>query len=409
MVVKSASGVDIAAHSGGVTTPKGFVASGIHVGVKRQKKDLALVYSHHPCVAAGVFTTNKVQAAPVVISRDQLKHPVARAIVVNSGNANVCNGERGFTDAWSMVHTTASALGISPDEVIVASTGVIGYPLPIDKIEKGIPEAARVLDENGGSDAALAIMTTDTRPKEVAVRVTEGDRAYYIGAMAKGSGMIHPNMATMLAFITTDAAVDKGFLQESLKAAVDVSFNLISVDGDTSTNDSVIVLANGAAGGDVITAESEGASVFTQALTTVCIELAKMIAADGEGATKLVEVRVEGAKSVEDARDVVRSVTRSPLVKTAIHGNDANWGRILCAAGYSGAEFDPERASVYLGDVKVCENGVGLPFDEEAAAKVLRESEVVVRIDLGAGDAEATGWTCDLSADYVRINGGYRT
>lgn len=395
--------------SGGVTAPQGYTAAGIHAGLKRQRKDLSLLLSERPATTAGLFTTNRVQAAPVLLTRKRMAEAHARAIVVNSGNANACNGERGLADAERMAQATAEALGIKPEEVLVASTGVIGVPLPMEKIEAGIRAAAQALRADGGADAALGIMTTDTVPKEIAVTVSGDGYAYTIGGMAKGSGMIHPNMATMLAFITTDADVERSFLQESLKEAVDLSFNLISVDGDTSTNDMVVALANGAAGGPTIGAQSARAEEFQEALALVCTELAKMIARDGEGATKLVEVHVKGARTVADARTAVRSITCSPLVKTAIHGEDANWGRILCAAGYSGAEFDPADASVFLGDVKVCEHGVGLPFDEGVAAKVLAGDEVLLTVDLGAGSCEARGWTCDLTADYIRINGGYRT
>lgn len=397
--------------AGAITFARGFSASGIHIGIKRSRKDLALIVSDRPCAAAGVFTTNKVVAAPVTLSKEHLKYGAMRAVVINSGNANVCNGERGMKDARRMVDLTAEELEIQPEEVLVASTGVIGVPLPIEKIVRGIPLAVESLSTDGGGDAALGILTTDTVVKEAAVRVDDPvlGKAYVVGGMAKGSGMIHPNMATMLAFITTDASVDPSFLQETLKSAVDQSFNLISVDGDTSTNDMVVLLANGASGGKMIEAGDAAGADFQRAVTDVCTALAKKIAADGEGATKLVEVEVRGADTVDDARVAVRTISKSPLVKTAIHGEDANWGRILCAAGYSGIDFNPDRASVYLDDVKVCERGAGLPFDEEKASRVLSRDEVRIVVDLGAGNASAVGWTCDLTADYVKINGGYRT
>lgn len=395
--------------AGGITAPKGFVAAGVHAGIKRQKKDIALVFSERPCSAAATFTTNRVKAAPLLVTKEHVEGGPVRAIVVNSGNANACTGEQGLADARRMAAVCAEKLGIRPEEVVVASTGVIGVLLPMDKIEAGIAQAAAALSVSGAHDAALGIMTTDTRPKEVAV-VCECDGVQFrIGAMAKGSGMIHPNMATMLAFITTDAAVEREFLQERLKAAVDVSFNMITVDGDTSTNDMAVVLANGAAPGAAIKPGTPIAEVFSEALTRVCIELAKMIAADGEGATKLIEVRVKGAKSNRDARLAVKAVAGSSLVKTAVYGEDANWGRILCAVGYSGADFDPEKTTVYLGGVKVFEHGMGVPFDEQEAKSVLAAEEVAILIDLGEGEGEATGWTCDLTYDYVKINASYRT
>lgn len=394
---------------GGVTAPLGYVAAGVHCGVKRYKKDLCLVFSERPATAAGTFTTNRVKAAPLWVTQEHLRKGPVRAIVVNSGNANACNGPQGLEDAHRMARFAAQALSVAKEEVLVASTGVIGEPLPMEKIEAGIAAAAKELRRGGAKDAALAIMTTDTRPKEVALRFEVDGREYTLGGMAKGSGMIHPNMATMLAFLTTDAPVEQGFLSEALKAAVDRSFNLISVDGDTSTNDMAIVLANGAAGGEAITAGSEGAEAFARALESACVTLAKMIAADGEGATKLVEIRVTGAACESDARLAVRSISRSPLVKTAVAGEDANWGRILCAAGYSGAFFDPEKVRVKLGEVTVYEGGRRAVYDEADAKRALQGAEVVISVDLGAGEAAAVGWTCDLTYDYVKINASYRT
>ena len=398
-------GVEIEVVSGGVTAPAGFRAAGVHSGVKRQKKDLSLIVSDRDAACAGTYTTNRVKAAPLLVTKKhvELRRPV-RAVVVNSGNANACNGPQGMEDALAMVNKTASVLGVEPEQVLVASTGVIGVPLALDKILPGIEQAASQLSAAGAGDAAFGIMTTDTVPKEIAVRCG----GFSIGAMAKGSGMIHPNMATMLAFITTDAEVAWPLLEASLKEAVAKSFNMISVDGDTSTNDMVLVLANGASGVKVEPGTKEEAR-FSRALEYVCTELAKMIVRDGEGATKLIEVRVRGARSVEDARLAVRAITRSPLVKTAIFGEDANWGRILCAAGYSGAELVLENVRVELGDILVFDRGAGVPFDEGAAKEVLAQKDVVITVDLGAGDAEATGWTCDLTYEYVRINADYRT
>lgn len=407
-VVEANQGID--AIEGGVTAPRGFMAAGVHAGIKRQKKDIALVYSERPCTAAATYTTNRVKAAPLWVTEEHVRAGAIRAVVVNSGNANACTGQRGLEDARRMAEICARELGLSSShEVVVASTGVIGTPLPMDKIEAGIVQASAALSPAGGHDAALGIMTTDTRTKEVAFVCESDGVRFRIGGMAKGSGMIHPNMATMLAFITTDAAVPKEFLQKQLKEAVDVSFNMITVDGDTSTNDMAVVLANGAEEAAQIVPGSPLAELFSRALKRVCIELAKMIAADGEGATKLVEVRVKGAKSYEDARLAVKAIANSSLVKTAVYGEDANWGRILCAAGYSGAEFDPEKTSVYLGDVAVFHRGAGVAFDEEEAKQALSGSEVVITVDLGEGKAQATGWTCDLTYDYVKINASYRT
>ena len=395
--------------TGGVTAAAGFRAAGVAAGIKRERKDLALILSDTPCQAAATFTTNRVQAAPLQVSREHLQRGPVRAIVCNSGNANACNGPQGLADARRMAALAARAVGVEPHEVLVASTGVIGVPLPMEKIEAGIQKAALALSESGSAAAAEAIMTTDTRPKEAALSLQIGGRSVKVGGIAKGAGMIHPNMATMLAFITTDAAVEKAFLQASLRQAVDRSFNMVSVDGDTSTNDMVVVLANGRAGGETIEAGSAAAWAFQEALTALCIRLARMIAADGEGATKLIEITARGAATQEDARRVVRAIATSPLVKTAVYGEDANWGRILCAAGYSGAAFDPDCASVFLGDLPVYREGSGLPFDETRAKEILRAKEVRITVDLGAGAEEATGWTCDLTYDYIRINASYRS
>lgn len=406
-VVEANQGID--AIEGGVTAPRGFLAAGVHAGIKRQKKDIALVYSERPCTAAATYTTNRVKAAPLLVTQEHLRHDSIRAIVVNSGNANACTGQRGIEDARRMAAICARELGIEPHQVVVASTGVIGVPLPLDKIEAGIIQAKEALSPAGGHDAALGIMTTDTRTKEIAFLCECDGVRFRIGGMAKGSGMIHPNMATMLAFITTDAAVPKEFLQREMKQAVDATFNMITVDGDTSTNDMAVVLANGAEEAARIEPGTPLADLFSKALRRTCVELAKMIAADGEGATKLIEVRVKRAKTERDARLAAKAIANSSLVKTAVYGEDANWGRILCAVGYSGADFDPDKTSVYLGDVLVFHLGAGVAFDEGEAKQALSGSLVVITVDLGEGEAEATGWTCDLTYDYVKINASYRT
>lgn len=400
---------------GGVTAAIGFTAAGMHCGVKSSnpdKKDVALIYSEKPCTAAGAFTRNVVKAAPVVYTKQLLKSGRIQAVVANSGNANAC-APRGEVNARRMAACAAAALGLEAKDVAVASTGVIGQTLNIDAIEQGIPQLAKSLSRHGGNDASLAIMTTDTVQKQAAVELTLDGKTVTIGGMAKGSGMIHPNMGTMLCFITTDAAISAEMLRRALLSCVDVSFNRISVDGDTSTNDSCIIMANGLAGNSSITAEDADYAGFCAALRHVCIKLARMMAADGEGAKHLVTCLVRRAASVEKAELIGKSVIRSPLVKTAIFGTDANWGRILAAAGYSGAEFDPDKCSVAFmsdaGSIRVCENGRGLLFDEDAAKKILSEKEVIIDLDMAEGAAEATCWGCDLSYDYVRINGDYRT
>lgn len=394
---------------GGVTAPQGFTAAGVAAGIKNGKKDVALLVSDRPAAAAGVLTTNRVKASPVLVSMRHLEDGSARAVVVNSGNANACNGPRGEGDALSMTAETARLLGIPADQVLVASTGVIGQPLPMDKVLDGIRRAAAELNPQGGADAAAAIMTTDTVPKEEAVTVELDGCPVTVGGMAKGSGMIHPNMATMLAFVATDAAISPDLLHQALKQVVNRTFNMITVDGDTSTNDSVLALANGAAGNPPIKAEGPAYAAFCAALEVVCRKLAVAVARDGEGATKLLEVRVLGAATDDDARMAAKSVAASSLVKSAVFGEDANWGRVMCAVGYSGAAFNPGAVDIYLGEIKVAENGGALPFDEEAAALVLAKKEVVFTIDLKQGSAQATAWGCDLTYDYVRINGSYRT
>jgi glutamate N-acetyltransferase/amino-acid N-acetyltransferase len=394
---------------GGVTAAKGFLAAGVHCGLKAQGLDLAVIFSEVPAAGAAVFTTNKVAAAPVLLSRQHLGTGPMRAIVANSGNANACNGERGMADARAMAATAAEALGIKPEQVFVASTGVIGQPLAMDKVASGIKEAVPSLRVDGGEDAARAIMTTDTRKKERAVAVEVDGRQVTIGGIAKGAGMIQPNMATMLAFITTDCAINEDLLQEALKEAVDESFNMITVDGDTSTNDTVIILANGQAGNPPIQEKDGAYSAFLAGLKDLTRELAKDIVRDGEGATKLIEVKVKGARDFAAARQVAKAIANSNLVKTAIFGCDANWGRIICAAGYSGVDFIPEQVDIYLGDEQVAAKGAGLPFDEDRAKKILEQDEVAITVDLHMGGGLATVWTCDLTYDYIKVNASYRS
>lgn len=394
---------------GGVTAARGYRAAGVHAGLKRKRKDVALVVSDCPATVAGTFTTNQVKAAPVLVTMEHVKAGTARAIVVNSGNANACNGPQGYGDAERMAEYTAELLELQPQEVLVASTGVIGMPLPMDIVESGIAEASAQLDVTGWEDAAEAIMTTDTRPKTFAVEFQVDGKTVRLGGMAKGSGMIHPNMATMLAFVTTDAAVEASFLKDALRRVVQDTFNMISVDRDTSTNDMALVMANGFAGNAPIQAGTPAADVFEQALATVCTHLAKEIVVDGEGATKLVEITVTGASTTEEARTIARSISGSNLVKTAMYGEDANWGRILCAAGYAGVPFDATQVDIYLGEVCVSKNGSSIPFDETKASEVLRESEIHILLDLKAGEHQATAWTCDMTYDYIKINTSYRS
>ncbi|MDR3310331.1 MAG: bifunctional glutamate N-acetyltransferase/amino-acid acetyltransferase ArgJ [Oscillospiraceae bacterium] len=405
---------------GGVTAPQGFRAAGIHVGVKTHnpdKRDLALIASDAECGAAAVFTKNIVKAAPVLVTREHLANGKLRAVIANSGNANACapNGE---TNARNMCEAAAAALGISADDVAVASTGVIGQELPAEKITSAVPELARALSYDGSADAAAAIMTTDTVKKEFALEVQIGGKTVKIGGIAKGSGMIHPNMGTMLAFVTTDCAVSGGMLSALVKSAAGESFNRISVDGDTSTNDTCIVLANGLACNAEITEPGADCELLGDALRALCVRLATAMAADGEGATHLVTCTVSNAETEDKAETIAKSVISSSLVKAAFFGADANWGRILCAMGYSGADFDPERVDVAFrsaaGAVAVCASGRGLPFDEARAKTILTEHDVEVLIDLHEQTApgecgECTCWGCDMTYDYVKINGDYRT
>jgi len=417
--------------SGGVCAPKGFSAGGIRCGIKptSQKKDLALIYSRKPCSAAAMFTANKVKAASIQVSRKNIEDGALRAIIVNSGNANACTGGEGLAAAERMAQLAADALSIDSSDVAVASTGVIGVQLPINLIADNIGALKACLreDQNGHSDALTAIMTTDTRKKEIAIEIELDGKPARIGAMAKGSGMIHPNMATMLAFITTDAAIDRGALDFCLRGAVKRSFNRLTVDGDTSTNDMVLVMANGEAGNFTINIEQRTENkeqltekkeksnfeIFNEALEFVCVEIAKMMARDGEGATKLVTVKVSGAFCEDTAASLAKSVAGSSLVKAACFGSDANWGRVLCAMGYSGADFTPEKAGVSFisraGSVEVCRDGQNVSFSEEKAKKILSEEEIEICISLKDGMGEASAWGCDLTYDYVKINGDYRS
>ncbi|HIQ96423.1 MAG TPA: bifunctional glutamate N-acetyltransferase/amino-acid acetyltransferase ArgJ [Candidatus Limivivens merdigallinarum] len=401
---------------GGVTAPKGFQAAGIYAGIKKDKKDMAMIYSEVPCKAAGTFTTNVVKAAPVQWDKQIVyEYPTARAVVVNSGIANACTGTEGFGYCEETAKKAAEVLGIGEKEVLVASTGVIGRQLPIDKIKTGVEQLAKVLSESreAGSLAASAIMTTDTIRKEAAVQVEIGGRTVTIGGMSKGSGMIHPNMCTMLAFITTDASISKELLQKALSEDVKDTYNMISVDGDTSTNDTALLLANGMAGNPEITEENEEFAKFCSALNYVNETLAKKMAGDGEGATALFTCKVIHARTKEDAVVLSKSVITSNLTKAAIFGHDANWGRILCALGYAGVEFDPEKVDLYFesdaGSIKIIENGVDTGYSEAEATKILSEKEVTAIADMKMGEASATAWGCDLTYDYVKINADYRS
>ncbi|MCF8011730.1 MAG: bifunctional glutamate N-acetyltransferase/amino-acid acetyltransferase ArgJ [Clostridiales bacterium] len=394
---------------GGITAPEGFLASGVKCGCKNNKQDLALLYSQTPSNVAGVFTKNKVKAAPLVLTRKRVKNGTGRAVVINSGHANACTGERGMEDARYMTAETARNLNIPEMQVLVSSTGVIGKPVPTEKVIPGIAKAASKLNSNGGTDAAQSIITTDTTIKETALSIETNQGCFNIGGMAKGSGMIHPNMATMLGFITTDAAVSSHVLQSALDYAVERSFNMITIDGVTSTNDMVLVISNGAAGGNEIASEGDDFEVFKQALTEICTRLAVMVARDGEGATKLLEVKVTNARTENDARLAAREVTSSDLVKSAVFGKDANWGRIICAVGQSEAVFDPEKVDIYIGDEQVARDGGQIDFSEERAVELLSLDHVLILIDMKEGSSTAVSWGCDLTYDYVKINADYRT
>lgn len=394
---------------GSVTSVKGIKAAGIFCGIKRKRKDIALIYSEKPCSAAGTFTLNKVKAAPLLISQEIVKSKSSvNAIVINSGNANACTGEEGFNNAKLMQQKCAEKLSLKPENVLISSTGVIGEQLPMDKLLNGIEEIVPVISETGGLDAAQAIMTTDTRPKSFALKVEQDKKAYSIGGICKGSGMIMPNMATMLAFITTDANIDNSLLQKMLSTAVDASFNKISVDGETSTNDMVILLSNGESGVE-ITEGSEEAEEFQNALNDFCIKMAKSIVSDGEGATKLIAINVTGAHSKKDAELVGKTLSNSPLLKTAIYGKDANWGRVMSAAGMSGADFDPSKTTIKFDDHLVLLPDYKIVVDDAVASQILAQKELNININLNGGQFSTTYWTCDLTEDYIKINALYRT
>ena len=396
---------------GGITAVPGIRAAGVHAGIKAANaKDVTLIVTDAPATAAGVFTKNSVTAAPVLVCRDHLSDGQAQAVIVNSGNANACTGEVGMANARRMAAATAEQLGIKANLVLVSSTGVIGQQLPMDKIENGIQATASALSSEGGADAAEAIMTTDTHPKSVAVEIQIGDTSVRIGGIAKGSGMIAPNMATMLSYLTTDVRINAETLQAALNRVADDTYNLLTVDTDRSTNDTVLILATGHAdNAEIITADGEDYEAFCEGLQFVCTELVKMLARDGEGATKLVEVIVKYAKNRDDAEKAARAVAESPLVKTAVFANDANWGRIMMAIGKSGAEFDPYQVDVWLADYRLVKNGMDAGYDEDKATALFAQDPVRIIIDLRAGDTEITMWTCDYSYDYIRINADYRT
>ncbi|MBQ9680236.1 MAG: bifunctional glutamate N-acetyltransferase/amino-acid acetyltransferase ArgJ [Ruminococcus sp.] len=400
--------------NGGVTAAQGFKASGIHCGIRRNtsKNDLSLIVSETPASAAAVYTTNLVKGAPLTVTKAHIADGKAQAIICNSGNANTCNAD-GIEIAEGMAALVSDKLGIDASDVVVASTGVIGQPLSLEPIRNGMDELVAGLSGDGSHEAALGIMTTDTIAKEVAVEFECGGKTCRIGGIAKGSGMIHPNMATMLVFITTDAAISPELLQKALSGDIQNTFNMISIDGDTSTNDMVTVLANGMAGNAGIAAEGEDFNIFMQALNTVTVALCRMIAGDGEGATKLLECKVSGAKTLTIAKTVAKSVICSSLLKAAMFGADANWGRVLCAIGYSGAPVDVDKIDVSFksdkGEILVCKDGAGVAFSEEIAKVILLEKEIEILVALNDGEYSSTAWGCDLTYDYVKINGDYRT
>jgi len=395
---------------GTITNPQGFSAGAVFADIKAWKEkpfDLGILQSKAPCAIAGVFTANKIKAAPVLLCQDCVKSGKAQAIVANSGCANACTAEQGLADAHQMASVAAQKMGFAPEDVLVASTGVIGTYLPMDKIKYGIEQIS--LSSNGGHDFAQAIMTTDTVPKEIAVEFEIDGKTVIIGGVAKGAGMIHPNMATMLCFLTTDVAIERSFLQEALRRSVDLSFNMISVDGDTSTNDSVLLLANGLAENQTLHNDSEGAAVFQSALDHVCVYMAKCIARDGEGSTKLIEMTVEGALSTKDARIAARTVIGSPLVKTAVYGGDPNWGRVVAAVGRSGAEVVESKIDLYLNELCLMQEGRPLQFDKAEAGAMMNYEEIAFRLNLNLGDGEATAWGCDFTEEYIALNGDYTT
>ena len=399
---------------GGVCAAKGFTANGIHCGIRKNhsKKDLSLIFSAVPASAAAVYTTNLVKGAPLTVTKNHLRNGIAQAVICNSGNANTCNAN-GIEIAEAMSDLCARELNISAEDVIVASTGVIGQPLSIDPIAAGLPQLAAGLRITGGTDAAEGIMTTDTVKKEVAVEFQLDGKTCRLGGIAKGSGMIHPNMATMLVFLTTDCAISPAMLQKALSGDITNTFNMLSIDGDTSTNDMVAIMANGLAGNHEIIAEGEAFNTFMKALNTVTVSLCRIIAGDGEGATKLLECKVSGAADLATAKTVVKSVICSSLLKAAMFGADANWGRVLCAIGYSGAQLDVDKVDVSFksaaGEILVCKDGAGVEFSEEIAKEILLQKEIEILVGLNSGEASATAWGCDLTYDYVKINGDYRT
>jgi glutamate N-acetyltransferase/amino-acid N-acetyltransferase len=400
--------------NGGICAAKGFTASGVHCGIRHNKikKDLSLIYSEVPAAAAAVYTTNLVKGAPLTVTKDHLADGYAQAVICNSGNANTCNSN-GIEIAEQTCSLIAAELGIKADDIVVASTGVIGQKMSIEPFEKGVKPLVNALSKNGCDDAAEGIMTTDTVKKEVAVEFEIDGKICTIGGIAKGSGMIHPNMATMLVFITSDVNISPEMLQSALSSDIQNTFNMLSIDGDTSTNDMVTVLANGIAGNKKITEKGDDFKIFMTALNTVTVTLCRMIAGDGEGATKLLECSVSGAKTLCDAKTVAKSVVCSSLLKAAMFGADANWGRVLCAIGYSGADVDVNKIDVYFeskaGKIKVCEKGAGVDFSEDEAKKILTENEIDIIVDLNDGDFSSKAWGCDLTYDYVKINGDYRT
>jgi glutamate N-acetyltransferase/amino-acid N-acetyltransferase len=393
----------------GVTAPLGFRAAGIACGIKPAGPDLMLLVADGECAAAAVFTRNCVRAAPLLVSEEHLAGGRARAVVANAGCANAATGEHGVCDARTMAAATAAQVGCRPEEVVVASTGVIGVPLPMDKVLNGIERAHRALSREGGSSAAAAILTTDTRPKQAAKEIRLGDQVAHLAGMAKGSGMIAPNMATLLAFLTTDVGIDPPLLKRALQEAVERSFNRVTVDGDTSTNDMAVVLASGASPAEPILGEGEAYDTFRAALGEVCRELALMIVRDGEGASRVCEVRVEGAANEQDAQRIARTVAESPLFKTALCGGDPNWGRVLAAVGRAGVELDPQRVDIHLGEVWVTQGGRARTYDEEQAKQALLEDPARIRVVLGEGKASGVMWTCDLTHGYVDINAHYRS
>lgn len=394
----------------GVTFAKGFTAAGVKAGIKKSGNlDVAVIYTKTQAVVAGTFTQNKVAAAPVYVSKEVVATGTAHAIVANAGCANACTGQQGLDDAHKMAQIAADELGVNANDVIVGSTGVIGVNLPMDKLEAGIKDAVTNLSADGSDNAGRAIITTDTHSKSVTCEFELSGKTVRMGAIAKGSGMIRPNMATMLCYITTDIAIDQALLQKAVSGCVEKSFNMISVDGDMSTNDMVIVLANGEANNAKITEENADYQIFFDKLMMLCTELAKQIAADGEGASKFLTINVKGAKSFADAKTVGMAIANSPLVKTAFFGEDPNWGRVICAVGYSGADMVPEKTVVKFGGITIFANGTGATYDEKALAHVMKQKDIVIDIELNMGQEDATVWSCDLSYEYVKINGEYHT